>query len=165
MLLAITGQTRSGRIGLHPSKTLLRMVNHRTCATLTWTISTWPTITLGWYTSIATRLSTTMSGLLWISPHRHSHRHRPPHPLYVLISFFRIHASNQMFCWMRLMTQLGTLRLILLVSSSVNGLPRALSSLCQRMKFSGSLRSYTCASPFHKLLRFAWSRATPMVSG
>ena len=69
-LLVIIGQTKTGRICPHPSKTMLRKVNHRTFST-----STWEMITL------AIMLSTTMLGLLWISPHR------PPHqPPCVLIS-------------------------------------------------------------------------------
>ena len=70
MLLVVIILTKAGMICLHPSKTPLHKADNRTCGTLIWAITIWPTSPLR-YVIIVIMLSTTMPILLGMSLHRH----------------------------------------------------------------------------------------------
>jgi hypothetical protein len=70
MLLVVTSPTRAGMMCPHPSKAPLHKADNRTCRTLTWAITIWPTSTLR-YVIIVIMLSTAVPVLLWMSLHGH----------------------------------------------------------------------------------------------
>jgi hypothetical protein len=121
MLLVIVAKTRPGRICPHPSKVPLLWVNHKPRGTMTWPITTWPTIILR-HTGIAIMMSPTMLDLLKILPKRQSTNQ----PMCVLPSL-PIQISNQTLhqrISTHSTTQGSTLQLALLEPSSMNGLTR-----------------------------------------
>lgn len=78
---------------MHPpylSKTLPLKVDHKSCKTLIWVITTWPMITLR-HRGIATILSPTMPELFRMSLPKPTSPHRR---LYVLTSHYRIYILN-----------------------------------------------------------------------
>jgi hypothetical protein len=87
MLLVVVDQTRTGRISPHLSKILPCKLNNKTCSTLTWAITAWPTITLR-HRGIVIILPVPMPELFRMSlPKLKPPRQRPC----VLTSFFGVH--------------------------------------------------------------------------
>jgi hypothetical protein len=80
----------------------------------------------------------------------------PPAPVCTDLSFPHTYMHLTRPFYRRRLTfltaQLGTLRLVLLKTLSMYGLPRAVSPTGRPMKSFGSSHSSTCESPIHKFL-------------
>jgi hypothetical protein len=163
MLLVIIARMRPGRICLHSSKIPLLWVNHKTRGTMTWAITTWPTIVLR-RTGIVIMVSLTMLELLRTTLPKCKSTNQP---MCVLPSLYCIQISNQTLhqrTSTHSTTQVSTLQLALLKPSSMNGLTRTPFLMDQPLNTSRGSRSTTCTSQIYRFPRSIWNLALPVES-